>query len=112
MIQYLSTFFYSGALVSGSKYVSRWIDSAFAPIVAGLPVGIIGSFFLDTEQSKRRYYAGFMYSSIILAICVFKMYMSALLFPDVSMNTISVIGLALWGIISWITIFFVIVRKS
>ena len=112
MIDYLSSFFYSGSLVAGSKYVSRWFDAAFAPIVGGLPVGIIGSFFLDTEQAKRRYYAGFLYSSMILATCVFVMYMISLLFPGISMDTISVIGLAFWGVIIWLTIFFMVVRKS
>ena len=112
MIDYLSSFFYSGTLVAGSKYVSRWFDAAFAPIVGGLPIGIIGSFFLETEQAKRRYYAGFLYSSIILAVCVFMMYMISLLLPGISMDTISIIGIALWGVISWLTIFFMIIRKS
>ena len=112
MLNYLSSFFYSGALVAGSKYVSTWMDAAFAPIVAGMPIGIIGSFFLDTEKAKRRYYADFMYSSIILAVTVFVMYMVALLFPGISMNVISVIGLFLWALISWVTIFFFIVEKS
>lgn len=112
MIDYLSSFFYSGSLVAGSKYIARWFDAAFAPIAAGLPVGIIGSFFLDTEEAKKRYYSGFMYSSMILTVCVFVMYMISLLFPSIAMDTISVVGLALWGVLSWITIFFMIVHKS
>ena len=112
MLNYLSSFFYSGTLVAGSKYVSTWMDPAFAPIVAGLPVGIVGSFFLDTEEAKKRYYAGFMYSSIVLAIAAFTMYMVILLFPGISMSAIGIIGLFLWALISLVTIYYFLVIRA
>ena len=112
MLGYVGSFATSGALVAGAKYVSRWMDPALAPVVAGLPLGIIGSLFVAPEAAKRRYYAGFMYSSIVLAICVIKIYVVSLIFPSISMNTLSAIGLLLWGAMSWLVIYFILIRKS
>ena len=112
MINYLSSFFYSGALIAGSKYIATWFNAALSPLLAGIPIGIIGSFFLDTENEKRRYYSGYVYSSIILAITVFLMYMTSLLFTSISMNVISVIGLFLWALISVIFIAINVVKKN
>ena len=112
MLNYLTSFFYSGLLVAGSKYVATWFNPALAPIIAGFPIGILGSFFLNTEQQKKEYYAGFVYSSIILTISVFLIYTISVLFSNISVNIISIIGLILWGLISLLTIYFMVIRKT
>ena len=112
MLGYLGSFAASGALVAGAKYVSRWADPALAPVIAGLPLGILGSFFITPEAAKHRYYAGFMYSSIILAICVIKIYVVSLIFPSLSINTLSALGLLLWGATSWVVIHYLLIRRS
>lgn len=104
MLDYLSTFFYSGLLMAGVKYVSTKLDSSFAPIVSGLPLGIIGGFFINGNEKKHSYYEGYTYSSCILAMCVFAIYILSIAFTDISVNIISIIGLFMWFIISLIFI--------
>ena len=112
MLDELTSFFFGGGIVAGSKYVATWLDPALAALVGGLPLGIIASFFLDTEQAKRRYYAGFLYSIFILALTIFGIHLISIVFPDASMNSISVIALFIWAVMSFITIHVLILRPS
>ena len=126
MLDYLTTFFVSGGIITGSKYLSDTFSSdnflnkiyslnngkqkfesipSYAGILASLPIGIIGSFFLKNDIQKKQYYAGYLYSCIILAVTVFIMHVFSLTFQSVQMNNISVIGLTVWLSISWIVIF-------
>ena len=123
MLDYLTTFFVSGGIITGSKYLSNTFSNkiyylldgertqkfeslpSYAGILASLPIGIIGSFFLKNDIEKKQYYAGYLYSCIILAITVFIMHVFSITFQSVQMNNISVIGLTVWLSISWIVIF-------
>lgn len=112
MLEYLKTFVISGALIAGAKYISQRVNPAMAPVVAGFPIGIIGSLFIYPENAKRRYYAGFMYSSMILATCVSKIYIASLIFPEIPVDKLTIIGMLAWGLLSWFTIRFLLIQKS
>lgn len=134
MLDYLTTFFVSGGIITGSKYLSDTFSTkiskiyslvddekskqkfesipSYAGILASLPIGIIGSFFLKNDIQKKQYYAGYLYSCIILAVTVFIMHVFSLTFQSVQMNNISVIGLTIWLSISSIVIFIFNTLKS
>ena len=63
-------FLIGGSVIAGSKLVSKVAPTALAPLIGGMPTGIIATFFLDTEKEKRDYYFGYVYSAFVLFLAV------------------------------------------
>ena len=45
-------FFIGGAVIAGSKAVSKIAPPALSPLIGGMPTGIIATFFLDNDKEK------------------------------------------------------------
>lgn len=103
MIHLLTSFLIGGLLVAGSKYISDIGHSRYAALFAGIPIGILPIFFLKTQKEKQNYLTGFLFSSIILAITVFAMFIISKKYNTL-INYICLIGLPLWAFISVLTI--------
>jgi hypothetical protein len=102
-MEYFKPFIIGGLVISGSKFISKFVAPEFSPLVGGLPTGIIASFFLNKDSEKIKYYNGYVYSSIILALSVFIIdYICNN--TKWSVNIVSVIGLFLWAISSYFII--------
>lgn len=110
-MEYVNPFLIGGSVIAGSKIVAKFAGPSLAPIVGGMPTGIIASFFLKTQQAKRDYFSGYFYSSILLAIAIMFIHF-------ISINTkwnvdiISSVALAIWAILSYIAINFFIPKKK
>ena len=111
MLDELTSFFFGGGIIAGAKYIATWLDPALAALLGGLPLGIIASFFLDTEDAKKRYYAGFLFSAFILALTIFGIHLMSIVFPGAAMNSISIIALLLWAVVSYTTIRIFIIKS-
>ena len=64
----VKSFLIGGGVIAGSKVASNIMGPELAPIVGGLPTGIIASFFLNSNATKQKYFEGYAYSSFV---CVF-----------------------------------------
>ena len=106
----LKPFLIGGSVIAGSKFVSKYASPALAPLVGGLPTGIIATFFMDTDKSKRLYYTGYAYSSFLLFIAVLICHLWSSN-TQTSVNIISSICLLVWAILSYLVINFFVIKK-
>lgn len=109
----VNPFLIGGSVIAGSKLVSKVAPTALAPLIGGMPTGIIASFFLDTEKEKREYYFGYVYSSFVLFLSVLVIHLWSIN-ADTPMNIISGTSLIIWAVISYIIVnlFVIGVKKS
>ena len=63
-------FLIGGSVIAGSKFVSKYASPALAPLIGGMPTGIIATYFMDDDKSKTEYYNGYAYSSFLLFIAI------------------------------------------
>ena len=105
-------FFIGGAVIAGSKAVSKIAPPALAPLIGGMPTGIIATFFLDTDKEKTQYYAGYAYSSFVLFLAILMCHLWSAN-SKTPVNIISAVSLFIWAVISYFVInFFVISKKK
>ena len=69
-MEYLKSFLIGGSVIAGSKFASKILGPEMAPIVGGLPTGIIASFFLNSNGDKQKYFQGYAYSSFVLFLAI------------------------------------------
>lgn len=110
-MEYLKPFFIGGSVIAGSKFVSHVAGPALAPIVGGMPTGIIASFFLDSQAAKRDFFAGYFYSSILLAIAIMFIHITSVTYTNWNIDVISGMALVLWAILSYYAINYFIPKK-
>ena len=109
-MEYLKSFFIGGIIISSTKYVSNNISPKLAPLICGIPLGIISAFFLNNYSDKIKFYEGYIYTSIILALIVCFIYILSKYFQKFSTNSIniiSLIGLFLWIFLSYFAIHYI-----
>lgn len=106
-MDYLKEFVIGGSVIAGSKLVSKLFGPTFAPIIGGMPTGIIASYFLSNDTQKQDFFKGYSVSSPILALTVIAIYFLSIYVKQFSINTISTIGLLLWGILSLVSMHFI-----
>lgn len=111
-MEYVNPFLIGGSVIAGSKIVSKIAGPSLAPIVGGMPTGIIASFFLKTQQAKRDYFSGYFYSSILLAIAIMFIHFVSISHTKWNVDLISSIALLLWAILSFFTINFFMPKKT
>ena len=104
MEEILKTFMIGGGLIAGAKYVSQFLSPALAPLVAGMPTGIITSFFLNSDKEKRKYYSGYIYSSFLLFAVVMFCHLMATYVRDIPINVVAAIAIPLWALMSYFVI--------
>ena len=103
-MEYVKPFLLGGSLIAGSKLISKYVSPEFAPLIGGLPTGIIASFFLTGYNNKKLYFEGYLISSIIITLSVIFINLFASKFPKLSFDKISLFSLLCWAIISYFAI--------
>ena len=88
-MEYVKPFLIGGAVIGGSKAASKLMGPALAPLVGGMPTGIIASFFLKGDDKKRKYFEGYASSSFTLFLAILFIHLATMHFQKVSVNIIS-----------------------
>uniref|UniRef100_A0A6C0LM57 DUF3147 domain-containing protein n=1 Tax=viral metagenome TaxID=1070528 RepID=A0A6C0LM57_9ZZZZ len=105
-------FLIGGSVIAGSKFVSKYASPALAPLIGGMPTGIIATYFMDDDKSKTEYYNGYAYSSFLLFIAILCCHLWSSN-TDTPVNIISTVCILVWAILSYLVInAFVINAKS
>ena len=104
MQEVIKAFILGGATIASAKYISQFVSPAFAPLIAGMPTGILTSFFLGSHKARREYYSGYFISISILALIVIFCHLMATYVPSVPIDLVSFISIPLWGAISYVAI--------
>jgi len=112
-MDYLKSFLIGGCVIAGSKIVSKYASPALAPIVGGMPTGIIASFFLSSQSDKRSFYSGYFYTSILLALTIVLIHLITMNNTKMNVDVASGIGLIAWAIVSYFVVnYFVPTKKK
>ena len=110
-MEYLKAFAIGGSVIAGSKLAAEYASPSLAPIVGGMPTGIIAAFFLAGDQKKREYYTGYAYSAFVLFLAIFAIHLMTIRFPKMSVSVISLVALALWAVLSYLAINYFVPKK-
>jgi len=102
-MEYIKPFLIGGAVIAGSKFVSDNGPPQLAPLIGGMPTGIVASYFLANDNNRRKYFNGYVYSSFTLFIAIFTIYILDNK-TSINVNIISSIALVVWAIISYFVI--------
>ena len=102
-MEYVKPFVIGGGLITLGKYTSKFVDPAIAPLIGGLPTGVIASFFLDNDKMRKGYYNGYVYSYFVLFFVIAAIHLAGE-HTAMSMDLISFVGLVIWGGISYVVI--------
>jgi hypothetical protein len=102
-MEYLKPFLIGGSVIAGSKYVASYVNPSLAPLIGGMPTGIIASYFLTSNKQKREFFGGYVYSSFVLFLAILFIHLTSIS-TNINVNMISTFGLIVWGIISYIVI--------
>lgn len=104
-------FIIGGIVIGGSKIISRYVDPALAPLLGGMPTGIIASFFLDTDKEKRQYFKGYGVSTSILVVAILMLVYGTRVLTNIHVDVIASVTLVVWAILSFISINYIVVKK-
>ena len=108
----IKPFLIGGSVIAGSKYISKFVSPALAPLIGGMPTGIIATFFLNNDEQKRKYYDGYAYSSFVLFLAILLIHMWSR-HSKLHVNIISLVSLIVWAIMSYYIVnFFVLSKKK
>ena len=110
-MEYIKPFLLGGSIIAGTKYMSTFISPALAPIIGGMPTGIIASFFLYKQSEKREFFSGYVYTSFLLFLSIVFIHLMSI-YTTLNVNIISSIGLIVWAILSYITVNYLIKNKK
>ena len=103
-MEYIKPFLIGGAVIGGSKAASKFMGPSLAPLVGGMPTGIIASFFLKGDDKRKKYFEGYVYSSFVLFLSILFIHLGTLHFPKTSVNMLSGVSFILWAAISYFVI--------
>lgn len=99
-MNHLVDFLIGGSVIMGVKWVATSFSPEFSPIVAGMPIGILASFFLNKNSEQVKYYNGYIYFSIITTMTVIVANWLCN-HTAISVNVISAVAFILWAIASF-----------
>jgi len=100
---YIKPFLLGGSIIAGTKYVSTFMNPSLAPIIGGMPTGIIASFFLAKQTEKRSFFASYVYTSFLLFLAILFIHQLSI-HTNINIDIISSIGIVVWGILSYFTV--------
>ena len=109
-MEYVKPFVIGGGVITAGKYLSQFVDPAIAPLVGGLPTGVLASFFLSSDKARKGYYSGYVYSSFVLFFVIVLIHLAGE-YTNIAMDIVSLIGLLVWGGISYFVINAEVVSK-
>ena len=110
-MEYIKPFLIGGSVISGSKLVAKYAGASLAPIIGGMPTGIIALLFLNKQQAKRDFFSGYLYSSILLTLAIMFIHFTSINYIDWNVDVISMVALCVWAILSYIAINYFIPKK-
>ena len=106
-MDYVKPFLIGGSVIAGSKFLASQpqVGPTLAPLVGGMPTGIIAAFFLQNDDQRRKYYAGYAYSAFVLFLTILAVHMVSdmAIMKTASVRVISVAALVLWAVLSYVT---------
>lgn len=111
MKEIIEAFFIGGGVIAGSKVAAKFLGPSLAPLVGGMPTGIIASFFLNNNSDKISFFHGYVYSSILLFLAILLIHVVSVKYPKVNVNYISVSSLIMWFVFSYFLIKFTTHKK-
>ncbi len=100
----VKSFLIGGGVIAGSKVASNIMGPELAPIVGGLPTGIIASFFMNSNANKQKYFEGYAYSSFVLFLAIFFIHLITSHYKKLSVNMVSGGAFIVWAILSFLII--------
>jgi len=100
----VKSFLIGGGVIAGSKVASNIMGPELAPIVGGLPTGIIASFFLNSNSTKQKYFEGYAYSSFVLFLAIVFIHLVTSHYKKLSVNMVSSGAFVVWAILSFLII--------
>lgn len=103
-MEYIKQFLIGGSVIAGSKFASKILGPELAPIIGGLPTGIIASFFLTSNHVKEKYFEGYVYTSFILFLAILFIHLITKHYPKISVNIVSSSAFVVWVILSYIIV--------
>jgi hypothetical protein len=106
LIGSIKPFLIGGTVIAGSHIVSQFAPAKFAPLIGGMPTGIIASYFFATQQKKHEYFAGYAVSAVVLAIAIVGLQYTLTILPKTNVDIISAVFLIIWAIISFFAVKF------
>jgi len=104
-MEYIKPFFIGGGLISSTKLLTKVVNPIFGALISSTPTGLIGSFLLDNDKEKRRYYKGYAVSDTILVITIISLYFSTKYIRNIPINYLSTAGLLFWFTLSFMSIY-------
>ena len=104
-------FLIGGSVIAGSKFVSKYASPALAPLIGGMPTGIIATFFMDTDKAKTEYYHGYAYSSFLLFIAILCCHLWSAN-SNTPVNIISTVCILIWAVLSYIVVNMFVVKSK
>jgi hypothetical protein len=96
-------FLIGGSVIAGSKFVSKYASPALAPLIGGMPTGIIATYFMDTDKAKTEYYHGYAYSSFLLFVAILTCHLWSTN-SNTPVNIISTVCILIWAVLSYFVI--------
>lgn len=100
----IKPFLVGGSVIGGSHLISQFAPAQFAPLIGGMPTGIIASYFLATQQQKHEYFTGYAVSSVVLTLAIIGLHYTTIISPKTNVDIISTSFLIVWAIISFFAI--------
>jgi hypothetical protein len=97
-MDYIKPFLVGGAVIAGSKFVADNGPPQLAPLIGGMPTGIIASYFLANDAARKKVFSSFTLFIAILTIYILDNKTS------IHVNIISGVALVLWAIITYFVI--------
>ena len=88
-MEYIAPFLIGGTVIAGSKFASNFASPSLAPIIGGMPTGIIASLFLKSQTAKRDFFAGYFYSSILLALVIMFIHFTSIQYKEWNVDIIA-----------------------
>ena len=111
-MEYAEVFIMTGSIVAFSKWLSTKVNPAYVSMIAGMPLGILASFFLENEVIKKQYYKGYPIGGVIFAITVVSIYLATDYYKTVPINYFSAAGYLAWVILTFIGIKYFAVKSD
>ena len=102
-MNYIKPFLLGGSIIAGTKYMSTFMNPSLAPIIGGMPTGIIASFFLSKQTEKRAFFSRYVYTSFLLFLAILFIHQLSI-HTNINIDIISSIGIVVWAILSYFTV--------
>ena len=86
-------------IIGGVKYLALYVGPDIAPLLSGLPLGIVVSYFLEKKSIMNDYMLNYVFVSIILLVSII---LSVILmkYTNLGIHMVTTICLVFWLVIN------------